>query len=98
MRMCLGDEYRQLPRGATHITHRPISREIELLSKRTKVSGGDAGHRVHELLEPFGPAIELGEHRRASMLDLVLWIAGAESFREIAPKAIQTSIAHFEES
>ena len=95
--MPLGDEHRQLAGRTTDVADGAIAREIELLGERPEVGGRDPAHRVHELLEALGLAVELGEHRRPGVLDLVLRLTGAQPFGEIAPEAIQPGVGHFEE-
>ena len=88
VRMLPGDEHRQLTGGAAHVTQRAITGKIELLGQRLKIGRGDAAHRVHELFEPLGLAVKLGEHRRAGVFDLVLGAAGAQSVSKIAPESV----------
>ena len=93
-----GHEHRQLPGRAAHVTDGAITREVELLGEGLKIAGGDAAHRIHELLEPLGLAVELGKHGRAGVLDLVLRAAGPESLGEVAPESVQAGVGHFQEA
>ena len=58
----------------------------------------DSAHRVHELLEPPGLAVELSEHGGACVFDLVLRAAGAEAFGQIPPEPVQAAVGHFQEA
>src|SRR5207237_5287640 len=63
-----------------------------------EVAGGDSAHCVHEQLEPLGFAVELGEHGRAGMLDLVLRLAGAKAIGKAAPERIEPGVGHLEKA
>ena len=93
-----GHEHGQLAGRTADVTEGPITREIELLGEGLKIARGDAAHRIHELLEPLGLAVELGEHGRAGVLDLVLRVAGPESLGEVAPESVQAGVGHFQEA
>ena len=58
----------------------------------------DPGHRIHELLEPVLVAVERLEHRVARVLDLVLWLAGLQGLREVAPEPVKPGVRHFEDA
>jgi hypothetical protein len=98
VRVFLGHEHRQLASCTADITEGLITREVELVGERLKIACGDSAHRIHELLEPLGPAVELGEHRRAGVFNLVLRLAGAEAVGEIAPESIKASVGHLKKA
>ena len=50
------------------------------------------------MLEPLGLAVELGEHGRAGVFDLVLRAAGPQCLGEIAPESIKAGVGHFQEA
>ena len=91
-------EHGQQAGRPTHVTDRVIPGEIELLGQGLKITSRNPAHRIHELLEPLGFAIELSEHGRARVFDLVLWAAGPESVGEIAPESVQAGVGHFQEA
>jgi hypothetical protein len=69
--------------GAADITEGVVTGEIKFVGERLKIGRGDSTHRVHKLLEPFRPAVELREHGRASVLDFILRLAGPQAFGKI---------------
>ena len=94
LRMPGGDRTRQVAGRAAHVAERAVRREIEPLRDRHEVRTGDAAHRADELLDTRGIAIELLEHRGATALELVLWLAGAETVFEIAPETEEPVVVH----
>src|SRR5262245_44216748 len=98
MGMALGDEDRELAGGAADVAQRLVAREVELLREGAEVARRDAAHGVHELLEALRVAVQLLEHPRAPMLDLVLRLPGAERLGEVPPEAVETRIRHLEEA
>src|SRR3954462_13908808 len=98
LRRTLGDDHAQLAGGSADIAHTPIPGELEPLGERTSGVERDPRHRMHELLEPRGIAVELGEHGGAAVLELVLGPAGLESLGEIGPESVEPTIEHLQQT
>src|SRR5262249_40003294 len=98
VRVTTGHGNRQLPARATDVAHGLVRREIELLRERLEVGERDAGHRVHELLEPLGVAVKLFEHSFAAVLHLVLRFARLQSFGQVSPESVKPRIRHVEKT
>jgi hypothetical protein len=96
VRMTLRDERAQQPGRTADIAQCPEAGEIELLREREKVGGGEAAHRVHELLEPGGIAVERFEHRLLTVFEFVLRLSRFQSNIQIAPEPKQACTRHFE--
>src|SRR4029453_5459374 len=92
-----GNKNGQLASRPTDVAQGSILGEIEFLSEGLKVAGRHAAHCVHELFESLGLAVQFGEHRRARVFDLVLRLSAPESFSEVSPEAIPTSVGHLQE-
>ena len=76
----------------------PVRREVELLRESLEVRERDAGHRVHELLDPLRIAVKLFEQSRAAVLHLVLRLAGLERFGKVSPEWVKPRIHHLEKT
>jgi hypothetical protein len=98
VRMRLCHRYGQQAIGAADVAQRLVTREIELLREGQEIAGGDPRHRLHELLEPLRLAVQDFEHAGAAVLGFVLWFAGAQRVRQVAPERVKASVGHLEES
>ena len=96
--VALRGDGRQQSGCAANVGERRIAAEVELLCEELEVSGGNACHRVHELLEARRVRVELVEHRPAGHLDLVLGGAGPQGFGEIGPEGVEARVGHLEDA
>src|SRR6185436_6172361 len=96
--MILRDFDAQQARGAADIAERFERSKIELRRERFEVQARQAGHGVEENLQFGRVGIELLEDALLLVPGLVLWLAGAEPFRQVVPESKQPHVEHGEDS
>src|SRR2546425_12085025 len=69
-------------------------REVEFRGEGLEVDAGETGHGIEEDLELRRVRVELLEDVSLAVLDFVLGLAGAESFRKVVPEFEQADIEH----
>src|SRR5690348_6126643 len=72
MWVSLGNFNAEETRCAADIAERPEVREVEFFRERLEVDAREAGHRAHELFQPWKVRIEFLKHPLLPMLNLIL--------------------------
>src|SRR5262245_14644067 len=96
MRVGDGNLYRQSPLSRTQICERPIPLPGELLGDGPSRTTTERGHGLQEAGQTLRIGIDPGEEVLA-FFELVLWFAGVQRCRQIAPERIEPCVGHLQQ-